>query len=59
MSGGGRENESSITTRVEEPLPTKNGKHRDMEDEALSLPQHPVVAIPRPNGHGLMHAEVK
>ena len=59
VSGGGADSESSITTRVEEPFPTKNGKHRDMEDEALSLPQHPVVAIPRPNGHGLMHAEVK
>ena len=59
VSGGGAENESSIATRVEEPFPEKNEKHRDMEDEALSLPQHPVVAIPRPNGHGLMHAEVK
>ena len=34
MSGGGRENESPITTRVEEPFPAKNGKHRDMENEA-------------------------
>jgi hypothetical protein len=57
VSGGGADSESSITTRVEEPFPIKNGKHRDRGDEANVLPVV-VVPVSRPNGHGL-HMEVK
>ena len=57
MSGGGADSESSITTRVNDAFPAKNGKHID-KDESDGVFENAVVVTHKPNGRA-QHVEVR
>jgi hypothetical protein len=51
VSGGGLGQESPATTRVNHQNGRNHEKHSTRGTEAHGVPQNPVVAVTRPNGH--------